>query len=439
MDLTTLYIFLAACTAGVVTGIVPGIGPAHLLAMIYTWLVGWNPVHLMIFYVTYITISNFVDTIPSLYFGVPGEISAIPSSKESGNLAQVGLTSQAVKLTALGRVVGSVIALCLSFYVVSWLLSFPEIFSSHWQISFYCVTLICVALAGSNKWWENFLLMILGFVLSLIGYNYYTRGVYFTGGWSELYSGLPLLPFLVGIYVIPQLLKNIKTDYNTIHTIKKTAHHSMYLGSMLRGSVIGYIMGLIPGMSYILGSSTAYTFEKWLQNRCTNNNQNSSLASVIASETASNAGSVSLLIPLLLFGIPIIASEALIYDLMIDSGAVFSMGAFLLDNYVVLVVWFFMACVVGLMLSWPAADLGKNIAQRLLDKKFVWALIALISITLMIESWSAQKNLLYLVTFALSLILGLLLRSKDVMPVVFVFVLGNSMQSVIYNLIQLYS
>jgi hypothetical protein len=54
------------------------------------------------------------------------------------------------------------------------------------------------------------------------------------------------------------------------------------------------------------------------------------------------------------------------------------------------------------------------------------------------EAWSSQKLLLYLSTLIVSLIAGFALRKKDVMPMVFVFVLGASMQSVVYNLIQLY-
>jgi putative tricarboxylic transport membrane protein len=399
-------------------------------------MVGWNPLHLIIFYVAYITISNFVDTIPSLYFGVPGEVSAIPASKESNSLAQAGLIQHAIKLTALGRVLGSAIALGASYFIINWLLSFPEIFASRWQITFYIITVVCIALAGTNRWWENAAFMLAGFVLSAVGYNYYTQKTYFTGGWVDLYSGLPLLPFLIGIYVIPHLLKNlkIKSSNNKIHTVE---HHNHYVGPMIRGSVIGFILGLVPGMSYIMGSSAAYTSEKWLQKHRPSK-QNPNLASVVASETASNAGSLSVLIPLLLFGIPIIASEAIIYDLMIDSGAIFTLGSFLINNYVILAAWFMAACAVGLTLSWPLATLGRTVAQKLLDKRFIWALIAVIVLGLGVEAVSSQKLLLYLSTLVVSLIAGFALRNKDVMPMVFVFVLGASMQSIVYNLIQLY-
>jgi hypothetical protein len=96
------------------------------------------------------------------------------------------------------------------------------------------------------------------------------------------------------------------------------------------------------------------------------------------------------------------------------------------------------ACALGVIFSWPLATIGRTVAGKLLDKKFIWMLVALIMASLFIEAWTSQKLLLSLLTFVVSLIAGFALRNKDVMPMVFVFVLGASMQSVIYNLIQLY-
>ena len=437
MDLSTLYVFLLGCLAGTVTGIMPGIGPAHLLAILYTWLTGWNPVHLMIFYITYVTVANFIDAVPSLYFGVPGEVSAVPASRESSYLNEQGLTSTALKQAAVGRLFGSLVALLLSVYVVSWLLGHPEIFSSRWQISFYILTVICIALAGRNAWWENSMFMLAGLAVSVIGYNYYTQQTYGTFGWSELYSGIPLLPVLIGIYVIPQLLQQSSMAQLKLSRTVPNIENKNYVSSMVRGTGIGYVLGLVPGMSFILGSTAAYTLEKWWQNKYPGK-QDPSVAAVVASETASNTGSVSMLIPFLLFGIPIIASEAIIYDLMVDSGAVFTLGLFLKNNYSILVAWFVAACMLGLLMSWPLANWFRLVSQKLLDPRFIWILLGLIMTSLVVESMHQQKILLYIVVFLPSLIAGWALRKHDVMPFVFVFVLGPNMQSVIYNINQLY-
>ena len=435
MTTSILLIFLLGCAAGVVTGILPGIGPAHLLAILYFWMTGWNPVELMVFYIAYITVSNFVDAIPSLYFGVPGEISAVPASKESTTLAQAGYTNDTIRLAAIGRVVGSVFALAMSAVIVQWIFKWPGVFSSVTQITFYIFTLFCIMLAGGNSWWKNILLMLGGLAISAIGYNYFTQQTYATFGWSELYNGVPLLPVLIGVYVIPMLLKN-----SSVPALKLNPPQSApgkYLPSMLRGTFIGYFLGLVPGMSFILGSTAAYNFERWWQKRFPSA-ADTSVASVVASETASNTGSMSLLIPLLMFGIPIIASEVIIFDLMVDSGVVFALGAFLKNNYIVFTSWFLAACVVGFMLSWPLANLFRRMISRIAGARFTVVLIVLILVSLVLDADQAQKFTLYLMTLAVSLGLGWLLRKHDVMPLVFTFVLGTSLQNVIYSIIQLY-
>lgn len=437
MDISNLWAFVLGSTAGVVTGIMPGIGPAHLLAILYYWLTGWNPVNLVIFYIAYITVSNFVDAIPSLYFGVPGEISAVPASRESENLAQQGLTQSTIKLCSIGRLVGAVFALALSSVIVGWIVNWPQIFSSAVQMSLYCFTLICIFFAGNNTWWRNLIFMLLGLLLSMVGYNYYTQQTYATFGWFDLYNGIPVLPLLIGIYVLPMLwsttnLAQIKILEQTTQTQKQN-----YLPSMLRGTAIGYVLGLVPGMSYILGSTAAYNFERWWLNR-SGNKYNTSMASVVASETASNTGSASLLIPLLLFGIPIIASEVIIFDLLVDAGAVFTQGNFLKANYQSFVLWFLAACIVGFVLSWPLAEQFKKLIVYAASKKFVFVLTVLILISVLLDATQSQKVVLYLVVLATSFGVGWWLKKYDIMPFVFVFVLGASLQSVFYNLYQLY-
>jgi putative tricarboxylic transport membrane protein len=435
MITSLLLIFVLGCVAGVVTGILPGIGPAHLLAILYFWITGWTPVELVVFYIAYITVSNFVDAIPSLYFGVPGEISAVPASKESTAIAMSGYTHDTIRLAAIGRVVGSVFALALSAVIVQWILEWPQVFSSVTQISFYIFTLFCIMLAGGNSWWRNILLMVAGLAVSAVGYNYYTQQTYATFGWSELYNGLPLLPVLIGVYVIPMLLKNSNVPALKLNPAQSAPGN--YVPSMLRGTAVGYFLGLVPGMSFILSSTAAYNFERWWQDRYPST-QDKSVASVVASETASNTGSVSLLIPLLLFGIPIIASEVIIFDLMVDAGAVFALGAFLKTNYITFTMWFVAACCVGFLLSWPLANIFRNVIGRIAGIQFTTVVIVLIMISLMLDAMQGQKIILYFLTLLFSLIAGWALRKHDVMPLVFTFVLGASLQHVIYNIIQLY-
>ena len=98
---------------GVCVGIIPGIAPAHLMSIMFMALFYMSPVELACFYIAILTVSQYVDSIPAVYFGVPGETSAIPASYEGVHLRQQGLGSQAIRLTAIGRLVAGAVGIVL--------------------------------------------------------------------------------------------------------------------------------------------------------------------------------------------------------------------------------------------------------------------------------------------------------------------------------------
>jgi hypothetical protein len=101
-------------------------------------------------------------------------------------------------------------------------------------------------------------------------------------------------------------------------------------------------------------------------------------------------------------------------------------------------MWFVAACAVGFVLSWPLANMFRSIIERIAGIQFTAVIIALIMISLILDAMQGQKIMLYFLTLLISLAAGWALRKHDVMPLVFTFVLGSSLQSVIYSIIQLY-
>jgi len=101
-------------------------------------------------------------------------------------------------------------------------------------------------------------------------------------------------------------------------------------------------------------------------------------------------------------------------------------------------MWFVAACCVGFLLSWPLANIFRNVIGRIAGIQFTTVVIVLIMISLMLDAMQGQKIILYFLTLLFSLFAGWALRKHDVMPLVFTFVLGASLQSVIYSIIQLY-
>jgi hypothetical protein len=144
------------------------------------------------------------------------------------------------------------------------------------------------------------------------------------------------------------------------------------------------------------------------------------------------------LLPLLFFGIPITVSETLIYDLMLKSGAIFQQGQFLLTNGPALIAIFAICIVIAFFLSWPLAKYCLQLFG-LVNRNSIYAFVIALSVaTVALTGWSEGKLLTYMLVLGGCSLIGMALRKLDVLPLVFVFVMQNSIESSIHDIIGIY-
>ena len=158
---------------GVVAGLLPGISVGKILLLAVLLIQDFNPVELMVVYVSLMVVGQYMDAVPAIFLGVPGETSAIPAATESRGLRERGLALHAVRLTALGRMLGSLAVLVVTIPLMSSMLSATWVFSVKTQMIVLTLALIGIAVTGRNTWWQKSLLMAAGFVLAAVGYNFY--------------------------------------------------------------------------------------------------------------------------------------------------------------------------------------------------------------------------------------------------------------------------
>jgi putative tricarboxylic transport membrane protein len=444
MDLFSLLPYsLAGSLLGVLTGIIPGIGPAQVLAVGFMALLTLNPLQLAVFYIGLITVSQYIDSIPAVYFGVPGETSAVPAAYEGYILQQRGLGHQSIRLTAIGRIVASSIAVAIAVALIAILLQSTWFFSNTAQAVMLAGALIGVCATGQNSFVTTLILMLLGYVLGKIGFDYTTGQNFLTFGIQDLREGLPLTCVLMGLYVIPLMLIELKkkVSFNPSGTPQQTTPEPVtpYLPTMVRSSAVGWVLGLVPGLSYILSSSGSYHLEKYLRMK-KGQYQPGDMHSIVAAETGNTSGAFSTLIPLLLFGIPITVSETILYNMMINSGAEFSRGNFLSANFYSLIGAFAVANIIGIIACWPLASWFARYLKKI-NLRWLWtAIIILVTATVAYLGWYANQLDTHLTIFALLSILGLCLMQfkLDILPVLFVFLLQGNIDAVIFNIKQFY-
>ena len=434
-------ITFAGIAAGLFTGLVPSLGTFPVLCLLYVFMLGLSPLDIIVFYSALLIVSQYVDAIPAVYLGVPGEISAIPTAYESKFISDPETKQNILKWAALSRTVACIAAIILTGALLSSISKFTVLFSVRVQLFLFAIALIGILITGRNRWYVNIGLMLLGYTLGLVGYNWYIGHNVLTFGWSELQNGFPLAPMAMGLYVIPSLWTHLNADKKPLENFSEhqvltgKQHLDTPIATTARSGTIGYFLGLIPGTSYILAGNASYNFEKWIKQK--NNKYTPGNASTaVACETGNQAGAFSSLIPLLYFGIPITAGESLIFDLMLQNGAIFQSGLFLLDNWVSLVGAFIIVIIISVALSWPLAKYCLVLFQSIDSQKLLTGLIIFCIITTLYQGYSVNSLMLYSISLLLAVLIGFAIRKFDVLPALFVLILQGSIETSIVDFVK---
>ena len=432
-----LFAVVLGIIVGTITGVIPGIGVLVAMVVCTPLLLSMDIISLLLFYMSLASMVQFTGTVPSVYLGVPGETNSLPAVIEGTKHTKKGIAQLGIGVTALGSVVGSLIAVLITWLLLHYLSNHLAFFFSN-NVKFFiygAVILFCLTVYNRKYYLMNFLLCALGFCLSLPGESDIVPGFRFWFGIEDLKYGIPLMPLLIGFIVIPNLLKiqnvqNYKiTQQLKISFLSVLKRFGNKITSVLRGSVVGYFCGLVPGVTTVLSTNASYSIEKKLH-------RNNSTRQLMSSETANNSGQFSSMLPLLLIGIPITGSEVVLYSLLLDAG----WSPFQFNNltnnidmiFKQIVPWFVFVNCVGLMIAWP---LSKMILKILaVRKSLIVVAIALVVICLNLYigmlDYRPLAYTLYLILFS---ICGIILKRFETVPLIFMFILGNEIEGVFYR------
>lgn len=434
-----LFAVVTGLCAGIITGVIPGAGVLVAMIIATPMLMGFDVVQLLLFYMCLASMVQFTGTIPAVYLGVPGETNSLPAVIEGTKFTKKGNATLAIGISALGSVIGSMIAVAITFMLISLLISKMTVFFSN-NLKFYLyifVILFCLTVYNRGNIVTNAVLGLIGFGLAVPGESIYEYGYRYTFGIKDLEFGFPLITLLIGFLIVPTAFRmlsyNIKTnvDGNRKTDFKKVMIYFVRkcIPSSIRGSVVGYLCGFVPGVSTALSTNTSYSIEKRL-------NKNNPARLLVASETANNAGQFASMLPLLLIGIPITGSEVVLYSLLVDAG----WSSIQWNNvklnaemiYKTIVPWFVVANLVGLLVAWPFAK--KVLVLLKLPKKLMVAVLAVGMLALnSYLGYLDYRLAFYTYTLILFCVAGYFCRHYEVMPLIFMFILGNEIEGVFYR------
>ena len=425
------FAFALGCVLGIISGIIPGINIFVTILLFFPIIIQWEPATIMFMYITLASVNQYFGSVSATIFALPGSTTSIPALKEGHAMFNNGQGEIAIMHAALGSFFASIFAVLMILMCIPFVSVFYQLFNTHVQVAMLVIASVTIVAFSQNNFFVSLALFAIGNVLAFVGWHDQYYMSFGTFGIDALYSGIPLLPVMIALFVFPIFLKNWQI-YDRLEF--KGVSASGYIqalknlwplrSTLLRSSIIGSLAGFIPGISWSLSTLLAYNLERIIQvKRGTYDDNKGNLPSLLAAESANNAGIYTAMIPMLFVGVPITASTTLIYNVLQFKGVVLD-TAFFRDLYGIVTYGFVLSSLVGLFIAGKYVNFLRILQG--LNIKWFYAVIFCILLVVCYIAGEAQffgiESLIILFTL---LPFGLFLRKTNNLPLVYGFILHD--------------
>jgi putative tricarboxylic transport membrane protein len=418
---------LSGSFLGTVVGVLPGVGPAGALALMLPVVLNLEPVSAMIMLAAMYSGAMYGGSTTSILLNVPGETSSVVTCLDGHAMAKQGRAGAALSIAAIGSYIAGTLGviglMVLSPFLSDWALKFgpPEYFAL--MVSGLAVV---VSLSGKALT-KGLLAMCVGLALATVGSD--ITGVFrFTFGIADLNPGIEFLAVTIGLFAISEVLINAR---DAASEMKEVIEHKILiklseiresLGAIFRGSIIGFVCGVLPGTGAGIASFLSYSVETQISRHPERFGQGE-IKGVAAPESANNASSAGALLPMLSLGIPGSGTTAI---LLIALAALDVQAGPLLMTTRPDIVWGLIAAlyignVMLLILNLPLVGLFVRILHTPM-----YLLLPLILVLAVVGVYSASQSMLALILLCGFGVLGYFMRERGypLAPAILGFVLG---------------
>ncbi|MDR6632574.1 TctA family transporter [Phyllobacterium sp. 1468] len=313
---------------GTLIGVLPGIGATATIAMLLPITFQLEPVSSLIMLAGIYYGAQYGGSTTAILINMPGESSSAVTAIDGYQMARKGRAGAALSIAALGSFFAGTVSTILVAVFAPPLTAVALKFGSPEYFSLMIVGLVSSVALAHGSVVKALGMVVLGLLLGLVGTDIYTGTPRFNLGILELSDGLNFVALAVGVFGIAEILRNLENEHDRDVMIKKVTNlwptrqdWKEMTAPILRGTVIGSALGILPGGGAILASFASYTVEKRISNTPGEFGKGA-VAGVAGPESANNAGAQTSFIPMLTLGIPANPVMALMIGAMIIQGIV---------------------------------------------------------------------------------------------------------------------
>ena len=308
---------------GMVVGIIPGFGPAAALAVLLPITIGMERGGAVIMLAAIYYGAQYGGTITSILLNTPGESSSVASTFDGYPLAQQGRAGPALVMQAVASFVGGTLGVVLITLLA---LPFSQLARNFGPPEFFLLVVMglstLIVMLGGN-WRLGLISALIGFALGTVGVDLETGNSRFTFGSAELIGGIDFIPVAIGLFGLGELFYAFYSGLHLSGTggivqLQREKRFWPYWRdyvetrwALARGSILGFVVGVLPGAGATVASLMSYSVEKAVS-ATPEKFGKGAMAGLVGPESANNAASSGAMVPLLTLGIPGSAATAVL-------------------------------------------------------------------------------------------------------------------------------
>lgn len=332
-----LFCFLGALL-GTAVGVLPGLGPAATISLLLPVVYAMGePTTAIIFLAGIYYGAMYGGSTTSILLRIPGEAASVVTSIDGYQMAQKGKAGAALGIAAIGSFIAGTVGVIGLTFVAPPLAEFALKFGPPEYFALMLIGLLLAVFLSGGSPIKGSIMLFLGIMLANVGLDPISGKERFTFGVISLQNGFEFVTLAMGLFGLSEVFITLEQKGAAEFVTKKigklfpTAKDwADSKGAVLRGSIIGFFTGVIPGGGAVVASLTSYALEKRLSKNPEEFGQGA-IAGVAGPESANNGASSSSFIPLLTLGIPCNASIAMIFAALLVQGI--TPGPFLISEH----------------------------------------------------------------------------------------------------------
>jgi putative tricarboxylic transport membrane protein len=428
-----LFYCLVGCAWGTMVGVLPGLGPLAGMTLLLPLTFSLDPPAAVIMLAGIFYGAMYGGSTTSILVRIPGEAASVVTCIDGYEMARKGRAGPALMIAAVGSFIGGTLS------ILGLMLFAPPLADAMLRVGpaaefvLMVLALLVISFVSSGPPIKTLAMVLLGLALAMVGLDPLTAWPRFTFGNLELSEGISFVALAIGLFGISEILLNLerRTDLQAIRPrlrdlFPRAADLRAAAPAIGRGSLIGFVFGIIPGVSHIISTFVSYAVEKRLS-KTPEAFGKGAIAGVAGPETANNATTGSSMIPLLVLGIPSIPATTILLSALLIHGV--QPGPLLLvdhpDVFWGLIASMYIGNLILLVLNLPLVGLFVNLLR--VPYAYLAPAVLLVSV---VGVYSVKGSALDIWIMVVAGGIGYVLRkfAFDVAPLLLALVLGDRIE-----------